>query len=180
MPALAPLAELADIESLERRSAPAETTPYGLIRDAAARWPDRVAFTWLPDAGLSTPPRPVTYTQLLRDIHRAANALRALGVGPDDAVALLAPNMPEAHAVLWGAQLAGRVCPINTLLQPDHIAALLQASGARVVVALGPHPELAVWSAVQQACEGRDLVTVAIGAGQPGSEEHTSELQSQR
>lgn len=167
MPALAPVAELADIESLERRSAPAETTPYGLIRDAAARWPERVAFTWLPDAELTTPPRLVTYTQLLHDIHRAANALRALGVGPDDAVALLAPNMPEAHAVLWGAQLAGRVCPINTLLQPDHIAALLQASGARVVVALGPHPELAVWSAVQQACEGLDLVTVAIGGGQP-------------
>lgn len=160
-------ASLADITSLERLAAPADTTPYGLIRAAATRWPDRVAFTWLPDAELSTPPQSTTYAQLLSDIHRAANALRALGVGPDDAVALLAPNMPQAHAVLWGAQLAGRVCPINTLLQADHIAALLQASGAKVVVALGPHPELAVWSAVERACEGLDVARVAIDAGTP-------------
>ncbi len=160
-------ASMADIEALERHPAPAASTPYGLICHAASRWPQRVAFTWLPDADLSTPPQSVTYAQLLGDIHRAANALRALGVGPDDAVALLAPNMPQAHAVLWGAQLAGRVCPINTLLQADHIAALLQASGARVVVALGPHPELAVWSAVQQACEGMAVARVAIDAGQP-------------
>lgn len=162
-----PFASLADIAALEQLPAPADTTPYGLIRDAAARWPERVAFTWLPDAELSTPPQSTTYARLLADIHRAANALRALGVGPDDAVALLAPNMPQAHAVLWGAQLAGRVCPINTLLQPDHIAALLQASGAKVVVALGPHPELAVWPAVVQACEGLAVVKVAIDVGQP-------------
>ena len=160
-------ASIADIQALEQQPAPAATTPYGLIRDAAARWPQRVALSWLPDAELSSPPQQVSYRQLLADIHRAANALRALGVGPDDAVALLAPNMPQAHAVLWGAQLAGRVCPINTLLQADHIAALLQASGARVVVALGPHPELAVWAAVERACEGLKLARVAIDAGTP-------------
>ena len=160
-------ASIADIQALEQHPAPAATTPYGLIRDAAARWPQRVALSWLPDAELSTPPQQVSYRQLLADIHRVANALRALGVGPDDAVALLAPNMPQAHAVLWGAQLAGRVCPINTLLQADHIAALLQASGARVVVALGPHPELAVWAAVERACEGLKLARVAIDAGTP-------------
>jgi fatty-acyl-CoA synthase len=165
-------ANLVDIEALERHPPPAGTTPYGLIRDAAQRWPQRVAFTWLPDAELSTPPQTTTYAQLLADIHRAANALRALGVGPQDAVALLAPNMPQAHAVLWGAQLAGRVCPINTLLAADHIAALLQASGAKVVVALGPHPELAVWPAVQQACEGLEVVRVAIDAGTPAPDAH--------
>ncbi len=165
-------ANLADIEALERHPPPAGTTPYGLIRDAAQRWPQRVAFTWLPDAELSTPPQTTTYAQLLADIHRAANALRALGVGPQDAVALLAPNMPQAHAVLWGAQLAGRVCPINTLLAADHIAALLQASGAKVVVALGPHPDLAVWPAVQQACEGLDVIRVAIDAGTPAPDAH--------
>jgi fatty-acyl-CoA synthase len=46
--------------------------------------------------------------------------------------------------------MAGRACPINFMLQPEHIAALLDASGAKVVVALGPNPELDVWSAVQK------------------------------
>jgi fatty-acyl-CoA synthase len=36
------------------------------------------------------------------------------------------------------------------MLQPDHIAALLDASNAKVVVALGPHAELDVWSTVRK------------------------------
>jgi fatty-acyl-CoA synthase len=141
-------ATLADIESLEREpleSVAPHRTPYQLIRAAARRFPDREAFTFLPDAGLGTRPQRLSYGELLASIHRAANAFRALGVHGTDAVAMLAPNTPEAHAVLWGAQLAGRVCPINFLLQPDHIASLLQASGAKVLVALGPNAELAVW-----------------------------------
>ncbi|MGE0348473.1 AMP-binding protein [Hydrogenophaga sp.] len=166
-------ASLADIEALERRPlaevAP-QRTPYGLIRTAAERFGDREAFTFLRDADLASTPRRMSYRELLAGIHRAANAFRALGIGPDDSVALLAPNTPEAHAVLWGAQLAGRVCPINVLLQPDHIAALMQAANAKLLVALGPNAELAVWPTalkVQQhhACA---LVPITVDEAVPG------------
>ncbi|MCM3562152.1 MAG: AMP-binding protein [Hydrogenophaga sp.] len=166
-------ASLTDIEALERRPlqdvAP-QRTPYGLIRAAAQRFPEREAFTFLRDADLASTPQRVRYSDLLANIHRAANAFRALGIGPHDSVALLAPNMPQAHAVLWGAQLAGRVCPINVLLQPDHIAALMQAANAKVLVALGPNAELAVWPTalkVQQhhACT---LVSVTVDEAVPG------------
>lgn len=160
---------LADIERLEQT--PREATaphrgPYALIRAAAERWPDREAFTFLPDADLGREPRRITYRALLADIHRAANLFRSLGVGPDDAVALLAPNLPEAHAVLWGAQLAGRVCPINYLLQPDHIAALLKASSAKLLVALGPNGELAVWPVAQQVVQHHALPLMQIRIGE--------------
>lgn len=170
---MTPFATLADIEALERRAlaevAP-QRTPYGLIRAAAERWPDREAFTFLRDADLDRAPRRVRYRELLGHIHRAANALRALGVGPDDSVALLAPNTPEAHAVLWGAQLAGRVCPINVLLQPDHIAALLQAANAQVLVALGPNAELAVWPTALRVREHHacTLVPITVDEAVPG------------
>jgi fatty-acyl-CoA synthase len=144
---------LADIEALERHpydeAIPARTT-HGLIVRAAGRFPQRVAFTYLPDGELETEPVRVSYTQLLANIHRAANLFRRLGVGPQDAVAILAPNIPAAQYALWGAQLAGRACPINFMLQPDHVGALLDASGAKVVVALGPNAELDIWSAVQK------------------------------
>lgn len=144
---------LADIEALERtpyeQAIPARTT-YGLIARAAARFADRTAFTYLPDGELATPPRRVSYRELLANIHRAANLFRRLGVGPEDAVAILGPNIPSTHYALWGAQVAGRACPINFMLQPDHVAALLDASGAKVVVALGPNADLDVWSAVQK------------------------------
>jgi fatty-acyl-CoA synthase len=156
---------LADIEALERtpceQAIPARTT-YGLIARAAQRFAQRTAFAYLPDGELATPPLRVTYAQLLAQVHRAANLFRRLGVGPQDAVAILAPNIPSTHYALWGAQLAGRACPINFMLQPEHIAALLEASGAKVVVALGPHPELDVWSAVQKVpgLEGRTVLRI--------------------
>jgi fatty-acyl-CoA synthase len=87
-----------------------------------------------------------------------------MGVGPDDAVAVLAPNTPEAHAVLWGAQLAGRVCPINYLLQPEHIAALLKAANAKVLVALGPNDELAVWPVAERVAQLHAVPLIQIRA----------------
>jgi fatty-acyl-CoA synthase len=162
------LTRLADIEALERQPlgdvAP-HNSPYALIRSAAERFPERTALSFLPDAQLDTPPRHTSYRELLASIHRAANLFRSLGVGPDDAVAFLAPNMPESHAVLWGAQLAGRVCPINYLLQPEHIASLLQASRARVLVALGPNDELAVWPVAEQVLAHHPITVLQIRAG---------------
>ena len=144
---------LADIQALERTpyedAIPARTT-YGLIERAAKRFANRIAFTHLPDGAIGTAPHRITYSEVLAQVHRAANLFRSLGVGPDDAVAILAPNIPSTQYALWGAQVAGRACPINFMLQPDHIAALLDASGAKVVVALGPHSELQVWPVLQR------------------------------
>ncbi|MBE7941524.1 MULTISPECIES: AMP-binding protein [Ramlibacter] len=157
---------LADIEALEATpyedAIPARTT-YGLIARAAARFADRPAFVFLPTGGLDTVPERISYARLLARIHQAANLFRSLGVGPGDAVAILAPNVPATHYALWGAQLAGCACPINFMLQPDHVAALLQASGARVVVALGPHEALDVWSAVQRIPGIEALQVLQIG-----------------
>ena len=144
---------LGDIETLERtpyeQAIPARTT-YGLIARAAQLFPQRDAFVFLPDGELAKASQRVTYAALLANIHRAANLFRSLGVGPDDSVAILAPNIPQTHYALWGAQLAGRACPINFMLQPEHIAALLEASGAKVVVALGAHPQLDLWTSLQK------------------------------
>jgi len=147
------IASLADIEALELQPyesvVPARST-YELISLTAQRFPQRDAFRYLPDGDFSTAPRRITYAALIDNINRAANLFRSLGVGPDDAVAILAPNMPETQYALWGAQVAGRACPINYLLQPDHIAALLKASNAKLIVALGPNDELNIWPTVEK------------------------------
>jgi fatty-acyl-CoA synthase len=163
-----PFASLADVQRLEQQpygqAIPARTT-YGLIAAAAARHAGRTAFTYLPSGDTAAPPVGVSYAQLLANIHRAANLFRSLRVGPDDAVAILAPNIPETHYALWGAQVAGRACPINYLLQPDHIAALLKASGARLLVALGPNDELDVWSTVRKVRALHDIPVLQIAPG---------------
>ncbi len=165
----AALSTLADIEALEHTAyhaaIPALIT-YGLIERAARLHGERTALVFLPDGDLATPPQHTTYRELLAQVHRAANLFRSLGVGPDDAVAILAPNIPATQFALWGAQLAGIACPINFMLQPDHIAALLEASGAKVVLALGPHPELDVWSTVQRVPGLASRTVLRMDAGQ--------------
>lgn len=162
----APFASRADIEALERtpyeEAIPARTT-YGLIARAARQFADRTAFVFLPDGELATAPQRISYRELLATIHRAANLFRSLGVGPEDAVAILAPNVPGTQYALWGAQVAGRACPINFMLQPDHVASLLAASRAKVVVTLAPHPDLDVWPAVQKVPGVERLQVLRIG-----------------
>ncbi len=170
------IASLADVAALEAgpydQALPARTT-YGLIAAAVRQHAGRTAFTYLPDGDPATPPVRVSYAQLLANIHRAANLFRSLGVGPDDAVAILAPNIPETQYALWGAQVAGRACPINFLLQPDHIAALLKAAGAKLLVALGPNDELDVWSTAQKVLALHDIPVLRIAPG------HFEQLQTQ-
>jgi len=91
---------LADVEALERtpyeQAIPVRTT-YGLIARAAAQFPQRDAFVFLPDGELATPPQRVTYAELLAHIHRAANLFRSLGVGPDDSVEGCMALMSDKH-----------------------------------------------------------------------------------
>jgi fatty-acyl-CoA synthase len=159
---------LSDIEALEHipyeQSIPARTT-YGLISHAANKFGERDAFRYLKNGDIAEPVQRVSYAALLAQIQRAANLFRAMGVGPDDAVAILAPNMPETQFALWGAQLAGKACPINYLLQPEHIAALLVASKAKVIVALGPNGELDLWPMVEKVLVLAPLPMLQIRVG---------------
>ncbi len=161
---------LADIEAMERGSyeeaIPARTT-YGLIERAARQFGERTAFAYLESGELDSHIERISYAALMEQVNRAANLFRSLGVGRQDSVAILAPNIPSTQYALWGAQVAGRACPINFMLQPDHIAALLKASGAKVVVALGPHPQLDVWGTVQRVPGLDDLKVLRIGEREP-------------
>jgi fatty-acyl-CoA synthase len=129
----------------------------------AARDPDRTAVTMLMTGAPDEQPRQVSYRDLLGLVRRAANAFHALA-GPRPGVAYMLPYLVETHATLWGAQAAGYAVPINFLLQPDHIAALLKASGVKILVALGPHPALDIWPkslALREQVPGLTLLAVA-------------------
>jgi fatty-acyl-CoA synthase len=174
--AQAPIRSLADIEIIEREpyehAMPARTT-HGLIARAAAKFPERPAFIYLPDGDLATPSRHVSYARLLGNVNRAANLFRSRGLGAEDAVAILAPNVPETHFALWGAQVAARACPINYLLQPAHIAALLKAANAKLMVVLGPDAELDLWPTVRQVLAIHPIPVLQIrasGSPEPGIE----------
>ena len=138
---------------------------------AAARQPERTAISMLMSRAPDEQPRRVNYAELLGMVRRSANLFSSVG-GPRPGVAYMLPDLVETHATLWGAETAGYAVPINFLLQVDHIAALLEASGACILVALGPHPVLDIW---QKALELRKRVPglTLIRVGTPGADMST-------
>ena len=81
-----------------------------MLDDATRRYPDRIALDFL---GSST-----TYAQLSRQVARAAEALRALGVRPGDVVGIILPNCPQ-HAVLaYAAWRVGAIVAEHNPLAP--------------------------------------------------------------
>jgi benzoate-CoA ligase family protein len=85
---------------------------------------------------LVTPGESVTYRELLGRVGRAGNALRGLGVEPEQRVALLLPDGVEWVTTFLGALRIGAVAvPLNTRLPPASWTAMLRDSRARVLVA---------------------------------------------
>jgi fatty-acyl-CoA synthase len=153
-----PIATLADVIRFENEK-PFEQrydarSVYDVFVKSAARHPDHTALTMVMTGEDDDKPRLVSYRQLLEGITRAANLFTSIG-GSTPGVAYILPSLVETHFTLWGAETAGYAVPINFLLQAQNIAELIQASGATILVALGPHPQLDIW---QKALAVRALI----------------------
>src|SRR3954463_11640228 len=95
-----PVRSLADVRRLEARPLAEAVTvrsTYELFVNAASAFGAKPALTFLRDADPETPPIRWSYAELLAGIHQTANLLHALGVRPDDAVAVLLPGCLEYH-----------------------------------------------------------------------------------
>ncbi|MGO4832452.1 AMP-binding protein, partial [Rhizobiaceae sp. 2RAB30] len=108
---------------------------YELLRRAWEFERDRVAVTFLPTGDPDEGDVRVTRGEMLSQLHRTANFLRAIGVGDRDSVATLLPSGPDALAVIYGAQAAGIATPLNPLLGIAELEHLVRLAGSRVLVA---------------------------------------------
>ncbi|CAA2109145.1 acyl-CoA synthetase [Variovorax paradoxus] len=169
------IASLEDIRQTE--SAPhAAFMPHAdvldALEDAARQHPQRRAITFIRSADPSEAPLHWTHAQMVAQVRRAARAFTALCGDDEPRVAFLLPAIPEAYFTLWGAEAAGVACPINYLLGEAHIAELIDAARVNVLVALGPNPELDIWSRVpglRERCRSLAHV-IAVGAGGAGGQ----------
>lgn len=77
----------------------------------------------------------VTYAQLAERTNRLGNALRTLGVRPEERVMLLLSDVPEFFYSFFGTIKSGAVAvPSNTLLKPAEYEYLFHDSRARVAI----------------------------------------------
>lgn len=135
-----PVRTLADVRQLEAtplEQAVTVRSTYEIFFNAAHAFGNKTALTFLRDADPATPPIRWTYAELLAGIHQTANLLHTLGVGPQDAVAVLLPGCLEHHLALWGGEAAGIVQPLNPLLTDEKLVSLMTAARAKVLIAYG-------------------------------------------
>ncbi len=116
-------------------------TVWQQIERTADRVPDRPALTFQFFSGPTDPDETLSWADLKAQVAQTANLLRSLGIGPENKVAYLLPNCTEAVVTYLAGMVAGIVAPINPLLEPPQIAAILRRTEARVLVTLRPFPK---------------------------------------
>ncbi len=144
-----PVRSLADIQALEQTPLAQALTvrsTYEIFRNAGHAFGDKTALTFLRSGNPDDAPIRWSYAELLARIHQTANLLHGLGVGPNDAVAVLLPGCLEYHLALWGGEAAGIVQPLNPLLTDEKLVALMTAARAKVLIAYGSDAESGMWS----------------------------------
>ncbi|WP_407876400.1 acyl-CoA synthetase [Qipengyuania nanhaisediminis] len=108
----------------------------------------------------------MSYGEMDEAANRFAQLLRARGLGPDDAFAVLMENRIEYFPVLWGSQRAGTLLvPISTRLTAPEIAYIVNDSGARLLIT-SPHFD-DVLPDIRRACPDIEVL-VAGGQGEDG------------
>jgi fatty-acyl-CoA synthase len=95
---------------------------------------ERAALVHAGRAGAVYGRRRVTYADLGVRVRRLATALRRAGLQRGERVAFLAPNVPALLEAHFGVALAGGVLvAINTRLNADEVAYIVNHSGARLL-----------------------------------------------
>ncbi|MFZ2177037.1 MAG: amino acid adenylation domain-containing protein, partial [Rhodococcus sp. (in: high G+C Gram-positive bacteria)] len=81
----------------------------------------------------------LTYRELDQRANRLARRLIALGLGPEDTVALLLPRSVDSVTAVWAVARSGAApLPMDPAYPADRIIATLTAAGVRAVIAHDP------------------------------------------
>jgi len=106
----------------------APLTPLDFLARSAYVYPDKVAVV---DGDKS-----YTYREFNERVHRLASALRQIGIGPGDRVAVLAPNTPTALEPHFAVPMTGGILVmLNTRLKAAELAWILNHCGAKALIA---------------------------------------------
>ena len=126
----------ADVATVEA-DLPLTHLPGSTLRDclvwASSTQPDRPAIIQLATQ-LEDQPQIITFDDYLRRVDRAANLFRHVADGEPAVVAVIAPYLPQALIAMWAGATAGIYVPINPFLEVDHVAGIMRAARANILV----------------------------------------------
>ena len=116
-------------EALPRQTANhVPLSPLSFLERTAALFPDRLALIYNK--------RRYTWSDVLERVRRTASSLKQRGIGLGDTVSVMAANTPELFELHYAVPLTGAVLnTINTRLEPETVAYILEHSDAKLVIA---------------------------------------------
>jgi acyl-CoA synthetase (AMP-forming)/AMP-acid ligase II len=118
-----------------------ELSPLALLERSARAYPGRPA--------VCDGERTLSFADFAGRAWRLGAALRALGVEPEERVAMLSLNRHELLEAHFGVPAArGALCAVNTRLAPPEVRFIVEHCGARVLL-LDPELEAAASQAVE-------------------------------
>jgi fatty-acyl-CoA synthase len=150
----APLVTIADVEAIERVPLDERITRWDFalnLLDGCRHRPEHAALHVTNNGGVDGQLITWSFADLEARSIEIANLLRASGIGADDCFAIVSPTVPSLFAVMIGGFLAARPFPINWMLDSHSLADLIERSGAKAVIALGPTPGFSIWENVAAA-----------------------------
>jgi len=102
-------------------------SPLGFLARSAAVFPERLAVVH--------GERRYSWAETYRRCRQLASALRRRGIGKNDTVAVMAPNVPEAFEAHFGVPMAGAVLnALNIRLDAETIAFILGHGEAKLLI----------------------------------------------
>lgn len=165
------LETLANVEAFEKTPLYTQfphTNSYDLFQESAQRFGDTPAIEFLLTGQRDEKSRTTSFRELARQITQTANLLHSLGVQQTDAVAILLPTLPQSHPAIWGSQATGISSPINPMLDADHIAEIIDAAHAKVVICLAPSTHSDLWQKLQKIIPRLTTVHTVLVVHQAG------------
>ncbi|WP_223502696.1 acyl-CoA synthetase [Pseudomonas sp. BF-R-24] len=131
---------------------------YDLIKHGALMSPSAPALSFFASVQGYDQPHVWTHAELLQQITRTANMFHERGVGRQDVIAFVLPNLPETHWVIWGAEAVGIVMAINPMIDATTMKMLLDAAGPRLIVTVSAGDDADLWDRVSGVADQVDSV----------------------
>ncbi|MDT8428470.1 MAG: acyl-CoA synthetase [Pseudomonadales bacterium] len=156
---------LSDIEAFEQTPLSSQfpaSSSYELIQQSAERFGEDTALEFLLTGRRDEPTQSISFRTLASNTTRTANLLFSLGIQEQDAVSILLPILLQSHQIILGAQAAGIANPINPMLEANHIAEIINAAEAKIVVCLAPSEHSDLWQKLQQILPLTPGITTVI------------------
>ncbi|MGI2029615.1 AMP-binding protein [Endozoicomonas acroporae] len=161
------ITSLQDLEQLEKdypyESLSQFESTYEAIMTSAHLRPGKTALSFFLKGSEYASAHTITYGSLIAHINQTANFFHSIGLGPDDVVAFIMPNLPETHYVIWGGEACCQVLAINPLLESKQIKDLINSVNTKAVVTMNPMKNIDLWPKLEPIIPQLTSVEHVIG-----------------